>query len=253
MAFESKKTDPLVAYTPYGFSRPAASIAKLGFNGCWRGPVDDYYALGNGRRLLNTLIGRFVSPDRLSPFSRGGLNTYAYCQGDPVNFSDPSGQFSVRKAFGFTKKTGLTKAFREAGLPMDKQFIYKKYARNANANSQPAYASLKPGNLNAIDIKVIKKANGKITIQPLQLPQEQTSLQIAFASTPTLDFGFYVPRGFRATPYRPEDSLIAVITIRSTQIDMPPSYESTIINTPPNHASSLDDAEPPSYESVVKN
>jgi hypothetical protein len=35
---------------------------------------------------------RFLSPDQLSPFGWGGLNAYAYCAGDPVNHSDPSGK-----------------------------------------------------------------------------------------------------------------------------------------------------------------
>ncbi|MGE6825669.1 hypothetical protein ACQKGR_26595, partial [Pseudomonas soli] len=33
----------------------------------------------------------FNSPDSWSPFERGGLNSYAYCQGDPVNMTDRSG------------------------------------------------------------------------------------------------------------------------------------------------------------------
>jgi len=37
------------------------------------------------------LLMRFNSPDKLSPFGEGGLNTYSYCQGDPVNRVDPSG------------------------------------------------------------------------------------------------------------------------------------------------------------------
>ena len=40
---------------------------------------------------------RFASPDDLSPFLAGGLNAYAYCQGDPVNFTDPSGNFPTLK------------------------------------------------------------------------------------------------------------------------------------------------------------
>lgn len=33
----------------------------------------------------------FNSPDSWSPFGERGLNAYAYCQGDPINFRDPSG------------------------------------------------------------------------------------------------------------------------------------------------------------------
>jgi hypothetical protein len=34
-------------------------------------------------------------PDRQSPFGLGGCNAYAYCLGDPVNRTDPSGETSV--------------------------------------------------------------------------------------------------------------------------------------------------------------
>lgn len=37
---------------------------------------------------------RFNGPDDLSPFDVGGLNAYAYCNGDPQNLSDPSGHAS---------------------------------------------------------------------------------------------------------------------------------------------------------------
>ncbi|MFW3895408.1 RHS repeat-associated core domain-containing protein [Pseudomonas bharatica] len=34
---------------------------------------------------------KFCSRDEWSPFGRGGPNAYAYCKGDPVNASDPTG------------------------------------------------------------------------------------------------------------------------------------------------------------------
>ncbi|QWT21836.1 hypothetical protein KPL74_07465 [Bacillus sp. NP157] len=44
-----------------------------------------------GARLYGPALRRFMSPDLMSPFDRGGLNRYAYCSGDPINRIDPSG------------------------------------------------------------------------------------------------------------------------------------------------------------------
>jgi hypothetical protein len=38
---------------------------------------------------------RFISPDTLSPFGRGGVNSYAYCSNDPINRVDRNGASSV--------------------------------------------------------------------------------------------------------------------------------------------------------------
>lgn len=51
------------------------------------------YLLGNGYRLYNPILMRFCSPDSFSPFMI--MNSYAYCEGDPVNSSDPSGHMGV--------------------------------------------------------------------------------------------------------------------------------------------------------------
>lgn len=79
-----------LGYSPYGYCSRLQSI--LGFNGEHPDPVTGYYPLGNGHRAFNPSLMRFICPDRMSPFAAGGLNAYAYCQGDPVNFQDPSGQ-----------------------------------------------------------------------------------------------------------------------------------------------------------------
>ncbi|CAI8850208.1 RHS repeat-associated core domain-containing protein [Pseudomonas sp. IT-P4] len=83
-------------YAPYGHRRLESGPGSLlGFTGEALDPATGHYLLGNGHRAFNPVLMRFNSPDGLSPFGRGGLNPYAYCLGDPVNFSDPTGRFEV--------------------------------------------------------------------------------------------------------------------------------------------------------------
>ncbi|MFW0758814.1 RHS repeat-associated core domain-containing protein, partial [Pseudomonas sp. H11T01] len=86
-------TPKAIAYSPYGH-RPAESglTSLLGFNGERPDSVTGHYLLGNGYRAFNPVLMRFNSPDRLSPFGKGGLNSYAYCLGDPINWTDQTGQ-----------------------------------------------------------------------------------------------------------------------------------------------------------------
>lgn len=65
-----------------------------GFNGQRPDPISGYYHLGNGYRACSPVLGRFTCPDNISPFGAGGINPYAYCTGDPVNRTDPSGHIS---------------------------------------------------------------------------------------------------------------------------------------------------------------
>ncbi|PTT96637.1 hypothetical protein DBR45_42745 [Pseudomonas sp. HMWF031] len=81
-----------LAYSPYGHrSHESGLISLFGFNGERRDSVTGYYLLGNGYRAFNPVLMRFHSPDNLSPFGKGGVNAYAYCEGDPVNRVDPTG------------------------------------------------------------------------------------------------------------------------------------------------------------------
>ncbi|MBK5355161.1 RHS repeat-associated core domain-containing protein [Pseudomonas sp. TH41] len=83
-------------YSPYGHRSPEGGlISLLGFNGERRDPVTGHYLLGNGYRAFNPALMRFNSPDSLSPFGKGGVNAYAYCGGDPVNWVDPMGEFAL--------------------------------------------------------------------------------------------------------------------------------------------------------------
>ncbi|OBS32374.1 RHS repeat-associated core domain-containing protein [Pseudomonas syringae] len=78
-----------IAYTPYGHRQALNPLP--GFNGERPDPLTGHYLLGNGYRAYNPVLMRFNSPDSMSPFGKGGMNAYAYCAGDPVNRSDPTG------------------------------------------------------------------------------------------------------------------------------------------------------------------
>jgi RHS repeat-associated protein len=78
------------AYTPYGWCLPRLSTS-LAYNGEYLDEWPEGYHLGNGTRFYSPQRMRFSSPDPLSPFGKGGFNTYAYCKGDPCNYIDPDG------------------------------------------------------------------------------------------------------------------------------------------------------------------
>ncbi|MCX2901615.1 RHS repeat-associated core domain-containing protein [Pseudomonas mandelii] len=91
-SLDKESPNQSIAYSPYGH-RPQGSglFSLLGFAGERPDPVTGHYLLGNGYRAFNPVLMRFNSPDNLSPFGQGGLNSYVYCSGDPVNFVDPGG------------------------------------------------------------------------------------------------------------------------------------------------------------------
>ena len=78
-------------YSPYG-AHSSSGHPLLGFTGQPVDRVSGCYHLGNGRRAYNPVLMRFQSADTVSPFGRGGINSYAYCGADPVNRTDPSGR-----------------------------------------------------------------------------------------------------------------------------------------------------------------
>ncbi|ECI0414230.1 RHS repeat-associated core domain-containing protein [Salmonella enterica subsp. salamae] len=86
-------TSDLFSWSPYGGSTPRTSSSQSlpGFNGERPDPLTSASHLGNGYRAYNPFLRRFTCPDNESPFGVGGINPYAYCSGDPVNQTDPSG------------------------------------------------------------------------------------------------------------------------------------------------------------------
>ena len=96
-AGRSSETVLSQVFDAYGYSQ--GDLLPLGFNGQ---PMDGFtrnYLLGNGHRMYCRRLMRFSSSDGLSPFGKGGMNSYAYCGGDPVNRHDPSGRNWISRLF----------------------------------------------------------------------------------------------------------------------------------------------------------
>jgi RHS repeat-associated protein len=87
----------VILYTPYGRAAPGLSISR-GYIGERH---DDELDLVNlNARMLDPLLGRFLSPDDWDPTEPGvGTNRYAYADNDPINKSDPNGH-SILDPFG---------------------------------------------------------------------------------------------------------------------------------------------------------
>lgn len=78
------------AYSAYGMADIQGGPMSA-FCGEQRDSLTGGYHLGNGYRQFNPAIMRFHALDGMSPFGKGGINAYAYCTGDPINKSDPTG------------------------------------------------------------------------------------------------------------------------------------------------------------------
>jgi RHS repeat-associated protein len=127
-------------YTAYGHRRAESEPGSLlGYNGEAVDPVTGHYLLGKGHRAFNPVLMRFNRPDRLSPFGRGGLNPYAYCQGDPVNFSDPTGRAAAKdwQPWLFLGLSVLSLVSAGVGF-----FSARQSFKEAKINSHPVSAPL---------------------------------------------------------------------------------------------------------------
>jgi len=118
------------AYLPFGYSK-ITEQTNIGFTGQLRDSVSGNYLLGNGKVLYNTLTMCRNRADELSPFGAGGINSYSYSEGDPVNFFDPSGH----------SRTGLLARIRTRGLKqaMEKVGLEDEFRSDIVANIHRPY------------------------------------------------------------------------------------------------------------------
>ena len=168
-----------LAYSPYGH-RPAGNglLSLLGFNGERPDPVTGCYLLGNGYRAFNPVLMRFNSPDSWSPFGKGGLNAYAYCMGDPINFHDPSGHMRTqstlrlagRRPRGPTFKSGPEKIFTHI---TEESFVETLTTNNRMLNGEwTESTSMKVGAKNHEGIKLVSYDGKIISKQEIKLGQD---------------------------------------------------------------------------------
>nr|WP_314618457.1 RHS repeat-associated core domain-containing protein [uncultured Pseudomonas sp.] len=130
------------SYTAYGYASTLPTAKTLnGFNGEMLHRLMRCYLLGAGYRAFNPAIFRFHSPDSWSPFGLGGLNAYAYCNGDPVNMIDPSGHsgFFTRLFKGLGNVLGLRQ--RRLDTTLNTSGIYRKLSTTSVGSDPTSFES----------------------------------------------------------------------------------------------------------------
>ena len=163
LAVHAEDADEDSRFSPYGHgSNLGTDTRLLGFNGELITPSIECYLLGNGYRAYSPRLMRFLSPDSFSPFARGWLNAYAYCEGDPINNIDPSGH-SIYKGIQnmfFGRPAGWRKTITQ----------YNKNMIDFNKGRNKLQANYTNGEVNPTAVLVNNSLIDRLPKKPSALP-----------------------------------------------------------------------------------
>ncbi|MFB4391746.1 MULTISPECIES: RHS repeat-associated core domain-containing protein [unclassified Pseudomonas] len=166
-----------LSYTPYGaMSGSTATALSLGFNGEIINVLPGGYLLGQGYRAYSPSLMRFYAHDNYSPFGQGGLNSYAYTAGDPINFSDPSGHVRASFTSGFNPTAPTLKSLKKIhSLTIAHRQAKESYQQarqdlqRANKLSNDSFDTLlmaenlsRGGNLSSVPLSDIRRTHSNI-------------------------------------------------------------------------------------------
>ncbi|MFU2330570.1 RHS repeat-associated core domain-containing protein [Pseudomonas sp. NFX98] len=140
--FKANHQRQSLAYSPYGH-RPVDSelSSTIGFSGERQDHVTGHYLLGNGYRAFNPVLMRFNSPDNWSPFGKGGLNSYVYCEGNPIIYTDPTGHNKFSALTMANLSTWATRAKSNLNLSINQMNRHTSRIRPSAIKKLNVYAS----------------------------------------------------------------------------------------------------------------
>jgi len=109
-----------LAYSPYGYAgdSPEQSVA---FTGQRWDPISECYLLGAGRVPYSPVLMRRTVSDPFSPFGKGGINSYMYCNADPINYTDPSGRKRQWRWFGWFRSPSSKVQLKNSNIALSKK------------------------------------------------------------------------------------------------------------------------------------